>query len=198
MKRSSRRTAALLAAALLTGTVAGCVTGPTPYQPYVHELGPGIHGGFSEQQLGADRYVVRFHGNEFTSRDRVEGYLLYRAAQLTLEKGFDTFVMVDRHTEHDVETYVRPDPFYSPWYGPSYGYWHPDWRYYVPGAGWYGWHPGTGPFWRDRPDIVRFEAFEATAEILLRRGPPAPGEHRAFDARKVMADLGPSIQLPRP
>ena len=25
-----------------------------------------------------------------------------------------------------------------------------------------------------------------------------PGEHRAFDARKVMADLGPSIQLPNP
>jgi hypothetical protein len=197
MRGSFRRTAALAAATVLAGAVAACATGPTPYQPYVAELGRGVHGGYSEQQIGPDRYIVRFHGNEFTSRDRVEGYLLYRAAQLALEKGFDTFVMIDRHTEHDVQTYVRPDPFYDPWYGPGYGYWHPDWRYYVPGAGWYGWHPGSGRFWRDRPDIVRVEAFEASAEIALRRGPPPADEPRAFDAHKVIAELGPSIQLPK-
>lgn len=190
------RTAA--AAFALAAGVAACTSVPTPYQPYVPEASHGVHGGYSEQRLAPDRYIVRFHGNELTARDRVEGYLLYRAAQLTLENGFDTFVIVDRHTEHDVSTYVRPDPWYRPWYGGAYEYWHPDWRYYVPGAGWSGWHPGAGPFWRDRPELVRVEAFEATAEIILRRGPPTSGENRAFDARKVIADLGPSIQLPRP
>jgi len=187
---------ALAIAVTLAAATAGCTTAPTPYQPYVPEAARGIHGGYSDQRLAPDRYIVRFHGNEFTSRDRVEGYLLYRAAQLTVENGYDTFVIVDRHTEHDVETYIRPDPFYDPWYGNSYRYWHPDWRYYVPGAGWYGWHPGFGPFWRDYPDIVRVEAFEASAEIILRKGPAPAGEPRAFDARKVIADLGPWIQPP--
>jgi hypothetical protein len=185
-------------AIVLAAATAACTTAPTPYQPYVPEASAGVHGGYSDQRLASDRFVVRFHGNEFTSRDRVEGYLLYRAAQLTIENGYDSFAIVDRHTEHDVETYVRPDPFYSPWYGNDYGYWHPDWRYYVPGAGWYGWHPGTGPFWRDRTDIVRVEAFEASAEIVLGRGLPSSNEPRVFDARKVMADLGPSLQLPKP
>lgn len=188
-------TALAIFAAALT---AGCATYPTPYQPYVPEGGPGIHGGYSDQQLAPDRYIVRFHGNEFTSRERVEGGLLYRSAQLALQNGYDSFVMVDRQTEHDVETYVRPDPFYNPWYGPSYVYWHPDWRYYVPGSGWNYWHPGMGPFWRDRPDIMRVEAFEASAEIVLRKGPPPAGDPRAFDARKVIAELGPAMQPPPP
>ena len=93
---------------------------------------------------------------------------------------------------------MRPDPFYDPWYGNDYGYWHPDWRYYVAGAGWYGWHPGTGPFWRDRTDIVRVEAFEASTEIVLRHGFQSANEPRVFDARKVMADLSPSLQFPKP
>lgn len=190
------KTAAAALAIALVSVTAGCATYPTPYQPYVPEGGRGIHGGYSDQQLAPDRYIVRFHGNAFTSRERVEGGLLYRSAQLALQNGYDSFLMVDRQTEHDVETYVRPDPFYRPWYGPSYGYWHPDWRYYVPGSGWSYWHPGMGPFWRDRPDIVRVEAFEASAEILLRKGPPPPGDPRAFDARKVLADLGPVVQPP--
>jgi hypothetical protein len=187
-----------VSAIALAVAATGCTTTPTPFQPYVPEAAAGVHGGYSEQRLAPDRFVVRFHGNEFTSRDRVEGYLLYRSAQLTLESGYDTFAIADRHTEHDVETYVRPDPFYNPWYGPDYASWHPDWRYYVPGGGWYGWHSGSAPFWHDRPDIVRVEAFEATAEILLRKGPPSATESQEFDARKVIADLGPSIELPRP
>lgn len=197
MRSSARAVYAALAIAAAAVTAA-CTTTPTPYQPYVPELGRGVHGGYSEQQLGPDRFIVRFHGNELTSRDRVEGYLLYRAAQLTLENGYNAFLIVDRHTEHDVQTYVRPDPFYRPWYGDRYASWHPDWRYYLPGSGWHGWHPGSAPFWHDQPDIVSVEAFEATAEIVLRKGPAQLGELRVFDARQVMTDLGPSIHLPRP
>lgn len=196
MRPVQRAGLAVLATAALIGAV-GCTTAPTPYQPYVEEGSRGIHGGYSEQRLAADRYIVRFHGNEFTSRDRVEGYLLYRAAQLTLENGFDSFVMVDRRVEHDVETYVSPDPFYRPWYGPNYGYWHPDWQYYSPGYGWNYWHPGMGVFWRDAPNYHAVEAFEASAEILLRKGSSQTGDARSFNAREIVANLGPSIQLPQ-
>ena len=73
---------ALAGAALLSG----CAT-PTPYQP----LGAptGVRGGFTDQQIERNRFRVTFAGNQFTSRQRVENYLLYRAAELTTERGFD-------------------------------------------------------------------------------------------------------------
>jgi hypothetical protein len=176
---------------------AACTTA-TPYQPYRPEYAGGVHGGYSDQRLGPNRFLVRFHGNELTSRDRVEGYLLYRAAELTVQNGHDWFAIIDRHTEHDVRTYTRPDPFYRPYYGPAYGYWRPHWRYYRPGTGWDVWHPEYGgPFWADRLDVTTVESYEASAEIVLRKGPMMATDQRAFDARRVLADLGPTIELPR-
>lgn len=195
MSASPRRFRSLTVLALFA-VIGGCAT-PTPYQPYEPELTSRVHGGYSEQRIAPDRYLVRFHGNEFTSRERVEGYLLYRAAELTLQQGFDGFAIMDRHTEHDIQTYARPDPLYRPYYGSGYGYWRPHWRYYDPRYGWDVWHPEWGSsFWYDRVDVTRIESFEAEAEIQLRRGPLPAGEPRAFDARKVMADLGPTIKLP--
>jgi hypothetical protein len=54
------------------------------------------------------------------------------------------------------------------------------------------------PFWGDRLDIRTVERFEAHAEIVMRRGPVPAGEERAFDARKVIQDLGPTIERPKP
>lgn len=194
-RRSCLRLVSAMATLMLVG---GCTTTATPYQPYRGEAAGGVHGGYSEQQLAPDKYLVRFHGNELASRDRVEGYMLYRAAELTLQRGFDWFTIADRHTEHDTQTYVAPDPLYNPWYGPGYEYWRPHWRYYQPGLGWDIWHPEFGrPFWRDRMDVRTIESFEAQAEITLHRGPVPQGERRAFDARKVIADLGPKIERPK-
>lgn len=175
----------------------GACTTATPYQPYRAEFAGGVHGGYSDKQIAPDRYLVRFHGNELASRDRVEGYMLYRAAELTVQQGYDWFQIVDRHTEHDVRTYVRPDPLYRPWYGTGYGYWRPHWRYYRPGIGWDVWHPEFGdPFWRDRIDVTTIESFEAEAEIILGKG-PLPAAERSFDAPKVIADLEPRIERPK-
>jgi hypothetical protein len=185
---------ALVAATLFAG-LAGCMTA-TPYQPDI--AGQRISGGFSEQRLTEGRYRVNFAGNTLTSRDRVEGYLLYRAAELTVQNGYDWFLIIERLTERDVQTYVRPDPSYRPWYGTHYSFWRPHWRYRRGGA-WLDWHPEWGdPFWAVGPDIVTNEAFEAHAEIVMRRGAVPEGEERAFDARRVMTDLGPMIVRPEP
>jgi len=185
------------AVAAIVVLTAACTTA-TPYQPYVPEGAGGVHGGYSDQRLQPDRFVVRFHGNDLTSRDRVEGYLLYRSAELTVLNGYDWFAIIDRSTEHDVRTFVRPDPFYRPWYGPGYGFWQPSWRYYRQGFGWHDWYPGRGDsFWADRRDIERVESFEASAEIVLHKGAIPTGDQRAFDARTVLKDLGPTIELPR-
>lgn len=176
--------------------VAGCTTAPpTPYQPYRAHSAGGIHGGYSEQQLAPDRYLVRFHGNSLTSRDRVEGYMLYRAADLTVQHGFDWFKVLDRQTEHNVRTIVRPDPFYRPWYGGAYGAWRPNWDVYVPGHGWNSMYGGD----LSNPEfhVRHIEAFETTAEIQMGKGVLPPSDPSAIDARKVLADLGPTIERPK-
>lgn len=184
---------------LALGLILAACTTATPYQPYRAETAGGIHGGYSDQQLASDRYLVRFHGNELTSRDRVEGYMLYRAAELTLQRGYDWFMIVDRQTQHDTHTYVQPDPFYRPYYGSAYPYWRPYWRYYRPRYGWDVWYPwGGSSFWADRYDLRTVESFEAQAEIMLRKGTIPASEPRAFDAHKVIADLGPTIERPKP
>jgi len=184
----------LAASALAAATLSSCST-PTPYQPNI--AGQRVAGGYSEERLAGDRYRVDFSGNSLTSRDRVEGYLLYRAAELALGDGYDWFLIVDRLTERETATYALPDPFYRPWYGNGYGYWRPWWRYSRRGA-WGNWYPGAGPFWGDSVDLRTVERFEAHAEIVLRRGPVPAGEDRAFDARRVMQDLGPTIERPGP
>lgn len=62
---------------------------------------------------------------------------------------------------------------------------------------WRSWDPfGRDPFWGDTVDLQTVERFEATAEIVLHRGPRSADEPRAFDARDVIARLGPDIVRP--
>ena len=182
---STRRWLAPIAAAL---ALTACATA-TPYQP----LGTrGASGGFTEQRIEANRYRVTFVGNDYTSRQRVENYLLFRAAELTVANGFDGFTIVRRDTDRNVEQRVYDTGLRAP-----YGYWRPYWRYYGGRYGWRSWDPWFGdPFWGDSIDIRTVERYEATAEIVMFRGNRA-GDPSSFDARQVIANLRPTIQVPR-
>jgi hypothetical protein len=181
----------MLAIAMMSG-LSACAT-PTPYQPYRAEMAGGVHGGYSDIRVAPDRFIVRFHGNSLTPRDQVESYMLYRAAEVTVQNGYDWFLIVDRQIEHDVETYAVPDFPYRPWFGDEYGYWRPSWRYYREGYGWYGGYP----YLSDKVSIRSIEAFEATGEILMKKGSPPAGEPRAIDARAALQRLGPYIVRPK-
>lgn len=184
------RTGAALALALLA---VGCAGKPTPYQPI--SSASRIAGGYSEVRLASDHFRVTFVGNSFTSRERVEGSLLYRAAELTRLEGYDWFVIEDREVEHQVERRSRPDPLYRPWFYDDYAYWRPYWRYYGPRSGWRTWDPYFGdPFWADRVDTQTVERFEVSAEIRMSRGTMPANNPRAFDARDVIARIGPKIR----
>jgi len=188
------KTIAFVAALALAGGLAACETA-TPYQPL--EKGSAVSGGFTDQKLDANHFRVTFQGNNLTSRETVETYLLYRAAELTVAQGYDWFETVDRHTQRDRRTYVDPDPFYGPGY--AWSYWRPNWRYYGGGFGWRSWGPFWGdPFWADNTQIQTVQKFEASAEIVMRHGPKPEGDARAFDARAVIANLGPKIERPAP
>ncbi len=177
----------LLAPVAAALVVTACATA-TPYQP----LGTrGSSGGFAEQRIEANRYRVTFLGNDYTSRARVENYLLYRAAELTLANGYDGFTIVHRDTDKDVDIRTYP--------GAGYGYypgWRPYWRYYGGRFGWRHWDPWYGdPFWGDTMDVRTVERYEATAEIVMFRGRRA--DAASFDARQVIANLRPTIVVPR-
>ena len=85
----SRKSITAAAALALAAGLAACAT-PTPYQPNarVQSLGGmAASGGYSEVRLEPDRWRVNFAGNSMTSRETVEGYLLFHAAELTLQNG---------------------------------------------------------------------------------------------------------------
>ncbi len=194
-----RRVLFTAAVAALGLGLAACETA-TPYQPA--PAGPaaasGYGYGYRDYKIDATHWRVGFSGNSLTSRETVEKYLLYRAAELTVQQGFDWFQAADRHTDKSTSYYGQSDPFYaSPFWG-SYGWgWRPSWRY--GGAfGWRSWDPwGGDAFWANQVDIQQVNRFEATAEIVMGHG-PAPDGQRVFNAREVVQNLGPSIARPRP
>ncbi|HEY6916272.1 MAG TPA: hypothetical protein VI381_01380 [Allosphingosinicella sp.] len=178
-----------LAASIGTALILTACATATPYQPIG---GSKTSGGYSSQRIENNRFRVMFSGNQFTSRQRVENYLLYRAAELTVQEGFDGFTLADRATDRRVTTTVHSYPFYD---GP-YGWWGPSWRYHGP-WGWRGWDPWYGdPFFSSTVDVDTIDRYEASAEIVMFKG-ARPNDPKSFDAREVMRNLGPTIELPK-
>jgi hypothetical protein len=176
----------------LVALLAGCATA-TPYQPLGY---PGASGGYSDMQLDQNHWRVSFTGNTVTTRQQVETYLLYRAAELTLQQGFNCFTLVNRATDRSVELRVNP---YGPGYGYGYGY-YPGWAPYWRMGGPWGWHYYDpwfgGPFFPGSYDIDTIVSFEASADIALSRG-PCPAEPGTFDAAQVVQNLNRFIVPPR-
>ncbi len=166
----------MLAAAL--GLLAACGTA-TPYQPAL-----GADYGFREQSIESNRMRITFRGNSLTDRDTVETYLLYRAAELTLQSGRDYFVVVNRDTEERTRLQAT---------GPSRSRYLFDYWYYAPRAGWVPWYD---PFWDNSPDYRQVTRYEAVAEIVMYDGAKPADDPNAFDASEVQANLQGRITRP--
>jgi hypothetical protein len=172
----------------LTLLLAACATSTaTPYQPR------GESGyGYSEQAIEANRLRLSFRGNSLTERDTVETYLLFRAAEVTVERGYDYFVTTQRATDRD--SYLRRDPaYYYPSFRPTYWY-H---------ARRFGWRPYydpmfADPFWNSPYAYQEITRYEAIAEITMMRGRKPASDADAYDAREVIENLAPHVQRPAP
>lgn len=180
---------------ILVGAIAfslSSCTHPTPYQP--RSVSSSFDKGYADERLAADRYRVTFGGNSLTSRETVEAYLLYRAAEVTIEQGYDWFSVVDHEMDHKVTREIVRDRSYRPWFGSYYGAWLPYWRYNLGGSGWQEWDPyHADPFWADRYHERQIEEFEATAEIRLGRGAAPATDEEIYDAREVLENIGPRV-----
>ncbi len=128
----------------------------------------------------------------------MERYLLFRAAELTLANGYDYFVMADRDTQLRSRTYSTPGAFGPGFGGWGGGWWGPSWRYYGRGFGWRSWDPFWGdPFFGNNMDINTIDRYEATAEVVMRKGPIPRDNLRAFDARAIVSTIGPTVVMPK-
>ena len=173
------KTIALALAAASVLALSGCAT-PTPYAASNGPVADGFHPGYSDTKLEDTRYRITFAGNDTTSRETVEDYLLYHAADLTLQQGYDWFEVVKRASDEktrQITTY--DDPF---WGGAS-------WRFYR--RGWGMW----GPISPIDADTTDFSRYEATAEIILHKGAKTDAPN-AYDARQIKANLESKVVRP--
>ena len=160
--------AAVLPAVLAVAFLAACTT-PTPY-------GPAQNGkGYTQQQLEDSRYRVSFSGNSRTPRETVENYLLYRAAEITLESGNDYFRVVEREVEEETRYRTVLSGF-------GHGF-HP-FRYHHRFFGGSSFATSTS-----RP-ITSYQAF---ANIVVVPGEKPADDDRAYNARQVIEKLSPTI-----
>lgn len=163
---------------LMAALAAGCAK-PTPYQPRGSD-GMGPPYGYAEQKLGEDRYRVTVSGNEATSRETVENYLMFRAAELTLAADREAFRLIERDTE--------PLTRYATTYlGGGIG--RPMGYAFLP-APFY--HPSDLD---DREIHSRaITRYRSQAEIqLIERLPPEP-EPDVYEARPLLTQLAPAIR----
>ena len=90
----------LILAAVAAGLAAGCAT-QSPYQARSEDS----RYGYAELMVQPNRVRISYNGDTLTPRETVETYLLYRAAETTLQRGFDYFVI----TAHDAGETTRYD-----------------------------------------------------------------------------------------
>ncbi|MEE9347396.1 MAG: hypothetical protein V3U82_04315 [Robiginitomaculum sp.] len=211
------------AAAILTA----CATA-TPYQAAA-KMGAS---GYSQSQIESNRYTVSFSGNSLTDQETVETYLLYRAAELAVENGYDYFTVAEKDTQAK-KRLVNMGP--SMGYGGGYGFnnsFYPgfncNYDFFAPR---YGWRSGLSPYGRrdvfarhslarsgfydpffgpsfgsrfgagyydpfyNRFDYREVTKFKANAQVRMGHGMKPSGDN-SFNAREVMANLGPKVTFP--
>jgi len=82
----------------------GCATPqPTAYQ----ESSAESDFGYNETKLTETQYRIEFVGNRFTEESQINDYAMLRAAEVTIQKGYDWFTILTSET--DRETKTRPD-----------------------------------------------------------------------------------------
>ncbi|EKV28101.1 hypothetical protein C882_1102 [Caenispirillum salinarum AK4] len=175
MPSASHRNA--LGAAVLMGLLAACA--PTDYEPAGSPGGTG----YWTTQVSPDRYLVSFEGNAATSRETVETYLLFRAAQVADQTGHPWFALVEHETERDVtvDVYRTQPGFYG--YGPGLG---PLGAYGFP-------YYGTFPY-PAAPTVTTRESYEAFAAVRMFDTRPDDRDD-AFRTDAVIETLRPRIEF---
>lgn len=139
--------------------------------------------GYSERQLEATRWRVEYVGDEISSRERVENFLVLRAADVTLANGYDWFASSAYESESQEELVITGTRSERP------AVWRPQWRERRSPFFWTDWRERGPPEHTERSArSYTVQRYAVRQDILLGRGEAPPG---AFDAQSVIARLRP-------
>ncbi len=154
--------------------LSACASAP-PYRAADRADGAG----YSEQVIEANRYRVRYTGTAGMTMDEVQNYTLMRAAELSLEKGYDWFEVVarDSTTEKETERGLETD------FGRDYEV--------TRSCGL------LGCTQRATPVITRTESsiettrtiYEHVLEVVMGKGEPLVGSPQVYDAADTLSSL---------
>jgi len=170
MKRRASFVSAV--AALL---LSACAARPTPYMPRDGAFG------YRQTQIDSQTWRVVFAGNADTPRETVENYLLYRAAEIMLFGGHETFIVLEKEVERTRD--YRPFGPYPYPYG-GFGAIHGR-------RGRIGVHAGYGA-----RSYYALESYTALATVRSYPDDRGPTGLQIYAARDVIARLGRTVVLP--
>lgn len=159
---------------LLAGMVAclgACATG-------YHAM--NVTGGYDDARMDSNTFRVEFRGNAYSSRSRVEIFLLYRCAEITVQNGFDYFIFLTGGTDAKQSSFTTPGRYTGSASGTGT----------TIGNTTYVQATATGTYVPGQ--TFNFTKYGAVAIVKAFRGekPDHPG---AFVAREVMSYLGPKV-----
>lgn len=78
---------------LIMAAAAALATACASQTPVYESRSDGSRYGYAEMLVQPNRLRISYNGDTLTPRETVETYLLYRAAESTLERGFDYFAI---------------------------------------------------------------------------------------------------------
>ncbi|MDD5081439.1 MAG: hypothetical protein PHC58_05570 [Candidatus Omnitrophica bacterium] len=79
--------------------ISGCATG------YYSER---FTGGYQDMKIQDDIYKVSFRGNAFCGSERVADFALLRCAEVTLDNGYNYFIILDEKMTNKTGSYTTP------------------------------------------------------------------------------------------
>ncbi len=125
--------------------------------------------GYSETKLSADRWLVTFAASSFTPRERIDTYLLFRCAELTVENNSHYFALLsaasgDSHPRPTTPTLID----------------HPAWS--------------SNALEAPRESFLPDRRHAARTIIQIFRGPKPRGYQRVYEAREVIRQLAPRMR----
>lgn len=151
--------------------------------PVIAPAKPGV---YSATKQDAVHYRIKVTGRHFTSRDAIEKYLLYRAAELALQQHATWFTLVESRGKGDKVPAPKPNPG-GLHYSFRMNYWRPAWRYAPAGApAMKAWSRSSRTiFFADGKDAGAVVGFETSAVIVMQKGPMDDADPLAFEPSAV-------------
>ena len=151
--------------------------------PMVPPAKPGV---FTATKKGATGYHLVVIGHKFTSRDDIEKYLAWRAADLALSDKGSWFTFTQARAKTDKVPAPKRDPA-MPRHSFQMANFQPVWRYKTKGAAdWKSWSPYSGAaFFADGTKADDITDFEASADIVVRKGVMDDADPLGYEAGAV-------------